>query len=327
MDVVEAVAADKKLNMDLSPFFEGLCTLWKRDRVTTTFDGGGCSLDPIWTHRDDGPKATWRKLLNVTFSPVAQGDDPNMAGAVPPSRRNKFVVGNNHTHNGSGNHAAGNNEVTFKPKHLKNCFKTVCYVAKEKDALPILVGDHNVTFSEEHRPETVVPLDWEIVPGNKFCQDWVFCPKLKGFPDVQGQIAVAGYRNDRVFASDGMHGAIETEFHINWSSAGAPSPSRMAGAESPSPMAGLQKKKKVPDPTFPMPKRRSPAESSPPAQDASSSSGSGGPGHALASPPGAASSHAPPAGLPLSQVADRVADRVANRLQIGLQIGLQMGCK
>ncbi len=301
-DLVHETAA--KLNMGVSPFFHGIATMWKKDVVTPTFKGGGHSLDPIWKNPGDGDKSRWRRLLCSTFKQVAGAESPSMAGAESPGM--SFVVGNNHTHDGSGDHQAGNNKVKFKADHLANCFQTIDHVAKEKGAFPILVGDHNMTFSTEHPVDSVVPLDWEIVPSKTFSRDWVFCPKL-GHPYVQGHIAVAGYKNDRVSSSDGAHTAIETTFHM--------SSTPMAGAQSPSPM-----------PKRPRQDGRS--------EGASSSSGVNAPAWRPKRPcpipedetaSAAASSHAPRAGLPLSQVADRVADRVANRLQIGLQIGVQIG--
>ncbi len=116
-------------NMDQSPMFEGIVTSYKPAVVTVDGEGGGHSLDPIWLNKNDGDKAKWRRLLCSTFTPTA---------AESPSQR--FVVGNNHTHDGQGIHKAGNNPHNFKPYHLAHCFKALKAAAREKGALPILVA-------------------------------------------------------------------------------------------------------------------------------------------------------------------------------------------
>ena len=92
---------------------------------------------------------------------------------------------------------------------MRHCIKVAQAVAQSHgNAVPILVGDHNVKFTDEHPASEVLPLEWTIVPSKEEKRDFVFCPRL------DGQLQVRQYTNDRVRARDGAHWAIEAHLEF-----------------------------------------------------------------------------------------------------------------
>ena len=89
-----------------------------------------------------------------------------------------------------------------------HCFEAAKKVASEvSGAIPILFGDHNVTFDDDREVSEVVPWDYGSVPSKKKERDWIFYPK-----DTIDQLTLLSHTNDRVAASDGQHWAVDASF-------------------------------------------------------------------------------------------------------------------
>ena len=59
-----------------------------------------------------------------------------------------------------------------------HCFKAAKKVASEvSGAIPILFGDHNVTFDDDREVSEVVPWDYGIVPSKKMREIGYFTKK------------------------------------------------------------------------------------------------------------------------------------------------------
>ena len=94
------------------------------------------------------------------------------------------------------------------------CFKAAQDVAQENgNAIPMLIGDHNVEFTHEVPAATVVPLDWIIAPGRENKLEFVFCPSM------DGQLTLPNSCTP-VLSHDHQHWSLEV--FIRWQPASTP---------------------------------------------------------------------------------------------------------